>query len=64
MEDMKDFVSEVGSEVPLPEGLAQKIWDDCIVMGIGTMDKERHMGETHPKYSNCLEKQPPLQVRP
>ncbi|KAH0773912.1 hypothetical protein KY290_011049 [Solanum tuberosum] len=46
--DMKDFVSEVGPEVPLPEGLAQKIWD----------------GETHPEYSNWLKQQPRLQVRP
>ncbi|KAG5614234.1 hypothetical protein H5410_014058 [Solanum commersonii] len=63
-EDMKDFVSEVGPEVPLPEGLAQKIWDGCLVMGIGTMVKERHTGETHPEYSNWLEQQPRLQVRP
>ncbi|KAH0647564.1 hypothetical protein KY285_032812 [Solanum tuberosum] len=34
---MKDFVSEVRPEVPLPEGLAKKIWDWFIVMGIGTM---------------------------
>ncbi|KAH0712535.1 hypothetical protein KY289_008494 [Solanum tuberosum] len=38
-EDMKDFVSEVGPKVPLPKGLAQNIWDGCIVMGIGTMVK-------------------------
>ncbi|KAH0635852.1 hypothetical protein KY289_035767 [Solanum tuberosum] len=38
IEDMKDFVSEVGPEVPLPEGLAQKNWDGCLVMGIGTME--------------------------
>ncbi|KAH0637875.1 hypothetical protein KY289_037790 [Solanum tuberosum] len=63
-EDMKDFVSEVGPKVPLPEGLAQKIWDGCLVMGIGTMVKERHAGETHPEYSNWLEQQPRLQVRP
>ncbi|KAG5615188.1 hypothetical protein H5410_015012 [Solanum commersonii] len=37
-EDMKDFVFEVGPEVPLPEGLAQKFWDGCLVMGIGTME--------------------------
>ncbi|KAH0697920.1 hypothetical protein KY290_015713 [Solanum tuberosum] len=37
-EDMKDFVFEVGPEDPLPEGLAQKIWDGCLVMGIGTME--------------------------
>ncbi|KAG5612561.1 hypothetical protein H5410_023842 [Solanum commersonii] len=61
---MKDFVSEVGPEVPLPEALAQKIWDGCLVMGIGTMVKERHTGETHPEYSNWLEQQPRLQVRP
>jgi len=42
IEDMKDFVSEVEPEVPLPEELAQKIWDGCLVMGIGTMVKERH----------------------
>ncbi|KAH0700844.1 hypothetical protein KY290_015716 [Solanum tuberosum] len=54
IEDMKDFVSEVEPEVPLPEELAQKIWDGCLVMGIGTMVKERHTGETHPEYSNCL----------
>ncbi|KAG5590509.1 hypothetical protein H5410_041023 [Solanum commersonii] len=36
-EDMKDFVSEVGPEVPLPKGLAQKIWDGCLIKGIGTM---------------------------
>ncbi|KAH0689561.1 hypothetical protein KY290_017751 [Solanum tuberosum] len=47
-EDMKDFVFEVGPEVPLPKGLAQKIWD----------------GETHPEYFNWLEQQPRLQVRP
>ncbi|KAH0696270.1 hypothetical protein KY290_013625 [Solanum tuberosum] len=62
-EDMKDFVSEVGPEVPLPEGLAQKIWDGCLVMGIGTMVKERHTVETHPEHSNWLEQQPLLQVR-
>ncbi|KAH0696486.1 hypothetical protein KY290_013858 [Solanum tuberosum] len=62
--DMKDFVFEVEPEVPLPEGLAQKIWDGCLVMGIGTMVKERHTGETHPEYSNWLEQQPRLQVRP
>ncbi|KAH0724826.1 hypothetical protein KY284_000691 [Solanum tuberosum] len=33
-------------------------------MGIGTMVKERHTGETHPEYSNWLEQQPRLQVRP
>ncbi|KAG5572704.1 hypothetical protein H5410_062470 [Solanum commersonii] len=63
-EDMKDFVSEVRPEVTLPEVLAQKIWDGCLVMGIGTMVKERHTGETHPEYSNWLEQQPRLQVRP
>ncbi|KAG5592248.1 hypothetical protein H5410_042762 [Solanum commersonii] len=63
-EDMKDFVSEVGPKVPLPEGLAQKFWDGCLVMGIGTMVKERHTEETHPKYSNWLEQQSLLQVRP
>ncbi|KAH0682854.1 hypothetical protein KY290_021455 [Solanum tuberosum] len=47
--------------VPLPEGLAQKNWDGCLVMGIGTMVKERHTGETHPEYSNWLEQQPRLQ---
>ena len=39
-EDMKDFVFEVELEVLLPEGLAQKIWDGCLVMGIGMMVKE------------------------
>ncbi|KAH0633077.1 hypothetical protein KY284_035863 [Solanum tuberosum] len=64
IEDMKDFVFKVGLEVPLPEELAQKNWDGCLVMGIGTMVKERHTGETHPEYSNLLEQQPLLQVRP
>ncbi|KAH0637927.1 hypothetical protein KY289_037842 [Solanum tuberosum] len=63
-ENMKDFMSEVGPKVPLPEGFAQKIWDGCLVMGIGTMVKERYTGETHPEYSNWLEQQPRLQVRP
>ncbi|KAH0746419.1 hypothetical protein KY285_008076 [Solanum tuberosum] len=61
-EDMKDFVSEVGPKVPLPKGLAQNIWDGCIVMGIGTMVKERYTGDTHPEYSIWLEKQPPLKA--
>ncbi|KAG5605868.1 hypothetical protein H5410_027360 [Solanum commersonii] len=30
MEDIKDFVSDVGLEVPLLEGLTQKIWDSFI----------------------------------
>ncbi|KAH0674519.1 hypothetical protein KY290_024821 [Solanum tuberosum] len=63
-EDMKDFTSEVGPEVPLPKGLAQKNWDGCLVMRIRTMVKERHTGETHPKYSNWLEQQPQSQLRP
>ncbi|KAG5590024.1 hypothetical protein H5410_040538 [Solanum commersonii] len=36
-DDMKDFMSKVRPEVPLPEGLAKKIWEWFIVMGIGTM---------------------------
>ncbi|KAH0712526.1 hypothetical protein KY289_008485 [Solanum tuberosum] len=46
--DMKDFVSEVGPES----------WE------LERMVKERHTGETHPEYSNWLEQQPRLQVRP
>ncbi|KAH0636381.1 hypothetical protein KY289_036296 [Solanum tuberosum] len=44
--------------------IGPKIWDGCLVMGIGTMVKERHTGETHPEYSNWIEQQPRLQVRP
>ncbi|KAH0672691.1 hypothetical protein KY290_024921 [Solanum tuberosum] len=51
MEDMKDFMAEVGPDVSLLEGLAQMIWDGCIVMGLRTLVKERHIGETHLGYS-------------
>lgn len=38
---MKDFVSVVGPRIPLPEGLAQKIWGGCLIMGFETMVEER-----------------------
>ncbi|KAH0773493.1 hypothetical protein KY290_010630 [Solanum tuberosum] len=55
----------MGPKIPLFEGLAQRIWDGCIIMGqIDMMVKERHKGENHSGYSDCLEKQPRLHVRP
>ncbi|KAH0706002.1 hypothetical protein KY285_010534 [Solanum tuberosum] len=54
----------MGPKIPFFEGLAQRIWDGCIVMGqIDMMVKERHKGENHPGYSDYLEKQPRLHVR-
>lgn len=63
IENMKDFVPEVAPRIPLFEGLAQKIWDGCLVMGFKTMVEERDKGEAHPGYANWFEKQPLLQIR-
>ena len=62
--DMIRFMFEVRPEIPLPEGLAQQIWDGCRLMGNETMVVEREDGEVHPGYSEWFKKQPPPPVRP
>ncbi|KAH0639554.1 hypothetical protein KY290_036821 [Solanum tuberosum] len=79
IQDRSDYITSHSQRVEkyrCPEGrcatirtaagftIGPKIWDGCLVMGIGTMVKERHTGETHPEYSNWIEQQPRLQVRP
>ena len=63
-ENMTEFVFEVRPEIPLPEDLAQQIWEGCHIMGIETMVIEREKGEVHPDYREWFEEQSSPPVRP
>ena len=42
--NMAEFIFEVRPEIPLPEDLAQQIWEGFRIMGIKTMVIEREKG--------------------